>query len=188
MNPFILASLAALLFCGCAHFQKPAAKHQETLGSGKSEIRNNAASLLYELLGDEKDVSKILIIKRNSDELGRLIKSVSAAAAVNYKQLKQLAAVDPTLNLNLMALPPGEKAARAAIAKTKERELLSASGREFEFKLLLTQAEALSYGWHLAKIVAENSSSVEQVQKFTALSQQLENLYGRVIARIHQDK
>ena len=36
------------------------------------QTRNNALALLDDLLSDEKNVSKILIIKHNSDELGKL--------------------------------------------------------------------------------------------------------------------
>jgi hypothetical protein len=53
------------------------------------EIRNNAASLLYDLLNDEKNVSEILIIKYNSEELGQLIKVIAETAAADQKQLDQ---------------------------------------------------------------------------------------------------
>ena len=156
--------------------------------SEKSEIRNNAASLLYDLVGNEKNVGKILIIKRNSEELGQLIKEISEASVDAEKKLRQLATNDPSLDLHVIQLPPGEKAARDAVAKTKERALLFSSGKEFEFNLLLTQAEALSYGWHLAKIAAENSSSPEEFQTFTVMSREMENLYGQVVLRMQQNK
>jgi hypothetical protein len=78
-------------------------------------------------------------------------------------------------------LPVGEKATRDAISKTKEKELLFSSGENFEFNLLLTQADALSYGWHLAKIAAENSSRPEQVKEFTSLSLAMQDLYKQVV-------
>jgi hypothetical protein len=79
-------------------------------------------------------------------------------------------------------LPAGEKATRDAIAKTEEKELLFSSGENFEFTLLLTQADALSYGWHLAKIAAENSADPAQVREFDSLSVALQNLYQQVVA------
>jgi hypothetical protein len=51
---------------------------------------------------------------------------------------------------------PGEAATREAIASTKEKELLSQTGGEFELSLLLTQAESLSYALHLARVAIEN--------------------------------
>ena len=184
MNRLTSVLLAGFLLGGCAHFEKAQPASGESPASGKLEIRNNAASLLYDLLNDEKNVSKILIIKRNSEELGQLIKAIAETAAADQKQLDQLAKNDSNLNLRAIQLPSGEKATRDAVAKTDEHELLFSSGKEFEFNLLLTQAQALGYGWHLAAIAAENSTLPEEVRKFTAMSQTMKNLYDQVIAQM----
>jgi hypothetical protein len=171
------------IFCGCASFHKTApVQNAPALSAEKLQMRNNSVSLLYDLLGDEKNVSKVLIIKGNREELHKLIKAISATAAAAAKQLDQLAKADATLNLHAIELPAGEKATRDAISKTKEKELLFSSGENFEFSLLLTQADALSYGWHLAKIAAENSSQPEQVQEFDSLSVAMQDLYKQVVA------
>jgi hypothetical protein len=189
LHRLILVGLAGLFFCGCASLKpRPPVASRNSLSIEKTEIRNNAASLLYDLLGNEKNVSKILIIKRNSEELGRLIKTISETTGDYHKQLEQLALNDPNLNLHTVQLPPGEKAARDAVAKTKKHELLFTSGKEFEFNLLLTQAEALSYGGHLAQIASENCSRPEQVQTFKTISVTMENLYSQVIAQMRQGK
>src|ERR1043166_7397066 len=86
--------------------------------------RNNSLALLDDLLNDEKDVSKILIIKRNSDELGMLVKKISKTAGEGAELLKSLAKNAAGLNLTQTGLPPGEAAARKAISKTKEQILL----------------------------------------------------------------
>ncbi|HEY1717002.1 MAG TPA: hypothetical protein VGH42_01760 [Verrucomicrobiae bacterium] len=145
-------------------------------------MRNNSVSLLYDLLGDEKNVSKVLIIKSDREQLHSLIKAISATADDGAKQLEQLAKADATLNLHAIELPPGEKATRDAISKTKEKELLFSSGENFEFTLLLTQADALSYGWHLAKIASDNSPQPEQVREFDSLSAAFQDLYKQVVA------
>lgn len=144
-------------------------------------MRNNSASLLYDLLDDEKNVSKVLLIKSDREKLDRLIKTISVLAGDGERRLDELAKGDSSLNLHAIQLPVGEKATRDAIAKTKEHELLLSSGENFEFTLLLTQADALSYGWHLAKIAAENSSRPEQVKEFAALSTAMEDLYKQVV-------
>ncbi|HTA94755.1 MAG TPA: hypothetical protein VK769_01390, partial [Verrucomicrobiae bacterium] len=170
-------------FCGCEQFQKTVpAKNAPAISAEKLQMRNNSVSLLYDLLGDEKNVSKVLIIKGNREELHSLIKSISAMSAIATKQLEQLAKTDSTLDLHALELPAGEKATRDAISKTKEKELLFSSGENFEFTLLLTQADALSYGWHLAKIAAENSTQPEQVQEFDSVSEAMQNLYKQVVA------
>jgi hypothetical protein len=188
MSRLILIIFSGFLLCGCAQPEKRASLDGQPPAREKLETRNNAASLLDDLLNDEKNVSKILIIKRNSEELGQLIKAISKGAAENQKQLERLTTNDPSLNLHTIELPQGEKATRAAVAKTEEHELLFSSGMEFEFNLLLTQAEALSYGSHLAKIAAENSLLPEEVQKFTAMSQLMQTLYDQVIAQMRQNK
>jgi hypothetical protein len=146
--------------------------------------RNNAASLLADLLGDEKNVGKLLIIKHGSPETDQLIKTISKTADDGRKQLEELAKVDHALKLDAMQLLPGEKGARDGESKTKEHELLFSSGVKFEFNLLLTQAEALNYGSHLAKVAADNSSAPEAQQEFHSLETSLNNLYERVVARM----
>src|SRR4051812_48774793 len=73
-------------------------------------VRNNCASLLYDLLNDEKNVDKLLIIKRESDELHQLVKDISTTADEGAKKLEQLAKADRTLDLHAMGLPSGEVA------------------------------------------------------------------------------
>ncbi len=171
------------IFCGCAQFHKTAPPaNAPAISAEKLQMRNNSASLLYDLLGDEKNVSKVLIIKGNREELHVLIKAIATTSGAAAKQLDQLAKNDATLNLHAIELPAGEKATRDAISKTKEKELLFSSGENFEFALLLTQADALSYGGHLAKIAAENSADPEQVHDFMALSVTMNDLYKQVVA------
>lgn len=150
----------------------------------KLAVRNNAASLLADLLGDEKNVSKVLIIKHPPSETGDLIKTISKTADDGSQQLTTLAKADNALKLDAMQLPPGEKDARDAEAKTKEHELLFSSGTRFEFSLLLTQAQALSYGAHLAKVAADNSPGDSAKHEFEMLQMSLSDLYDRVVARM----
>ena len=183
VKPLFMFCFAVGLFCGHANAQK--SDHPNAVPEkSKIEVRNNAASLLADLLGDEKNVSKILIIKRNSAELGRLIKAISKTADDGAEQLEALAKNDTTLNLHALQLPPGEIATRAAMSKTREHELIFSSDEKFELNLLLTQTEALDYGSHLAKIAAENSSSPEQQRKFHSLDVALNALFQQVVAKL----
>ncbi len=118
--------------CGCANVQKsetaaavPAAVPTMTASEAqKLETRNNAVSLLYDLTQEEKNVGKILIIKSGSKEFDDLIKAIAQTTGDSGVRLEQLAADDPQMKLHALELPAGEKATRAAIAKTKEHELL----------------------------------------------------------------
>jgi hypothetical protein len=146
------------------------------------QVRNNASSLLAQLLDQEKNVSLILIIKHGSRELSGLIKTISTAAADGAKRLKGLAQDDPTLDLTRQELPAGEKASRDAVGKTAEHDLLLSSGADFEFTLLLTQAQALNYGSHLAKVAADNSSDPGEADAFLTMSRTLNQLLTQVKA------
>jgi len=148
----------------------------------KMQVRNNASSLLAQLLDQEKNVSKVLIIKHGSRELSGLTKAISAAAADGGKRLKGLAQDDPTLDLGRQDLPVGEKASRDAIGKTDEHDLLLSSGADFEFTLLLTQAQALNYGSHLAKVAADNSADTHEADAFLKMSRTLDQLLTQVKA------
>ncbi len=193
-----LWSMAALILvctlCGCQSTQKPneasasaAAATPEKPGSNL-QTRNNALALLDDLLGDEKNVSKVLIVKHNSDALGILIKDISKTAGDGATMLEALAKTEPGLNLKATDLPPGEAATRKAIGKTKEHLLLHSKDEEFQFQLLLTQSEALSYGAHLAMVVAENESQAERTQEFLRLSAQLRDLHERVLVMLRETK
>jgi hypothetical protein len=186
---FILAILFCEgIFCGCASYKNSAPAAVSKPDAKKIELRNNSVSLLYDLLNDEKNVSKVLIIKRNSDELGKLIKAISVSSRDAQKQLDTMAKEDATLNLHAIELPAGERATRDSISKTKEHELLTSSGENFQFDLLLTQADALSYGWHLAKIAAENSTRPQQVREFNDIHATMRDLYEQVVALIKSTK
>ena len=139
-------------------------------------VRNNAASLLYELMGEEADLSKLLLIKRERDELHRVVKSISSSADATHKTLARLAKEDTSLDLKHTDLPPGETATRAAMSKQKGGELLRASGADFEFKLLLTQVESLAYAEQLARVAALNESNPTRAQVFTDIATHMNQL------------
>ena len=180
--------LAGFLLSGCANtdVHRPVYSSEVGTDAAKLDVRNNAAALLYDLLSQEKDVSKVLLVKLHTKELSELIKAISATSKDNKKLLEQMAKNDGGLNLTNLDLPPGEKAARASEGKSKEHDLLFSSGDAFEFNLLETQAEALNYGWHLSKVAAENSVRPEEIQQFTALYQTLENLYRQVVDQMRR--
>jgi hypothetical protein len=151
------------------------------------ELLNNAASLLDNLLGDEKNLAKILIIKGHGDgDFGNLVKAIAHAAAEGDRQLRQLAQSTPGMDLKALGLPPGEVAARQAIGKTKERDLLFSTGTTFEFNLLLTQTQALSYGAHLAEVVAAQAPTPEAAQAFKSLAEVLDRLLRDVTRQLRR--
>lgn len=177
----------ALLACGCAPHPPaspaPAAQAPISTPTPRIQLRNNATSLLHDLLDDEKNVSKVFVVKHGK-QIEPLIKLIAVTAASDEEKLENLAKVDHELALHIMELPSGEKAVRDAIAKSKEFDLLFSAGPNFEFNLLLTQAEAQNYGWHLAKVAAENSSRPDEVKAFQRIAGDMKDLYRQTVEQM----
>ena len=119
-------------------------------------------------------------IKREHSDIKNLIKKIAANSAAGAKLLEEMARHDPSITLDDIRLPPGEESTRDAIASTKQKELLSQSGEKFELTLLLTQTEALSYAWHLAKVAGENEPQPDRAHALAGLSEDMKNLYHEV--------
>jgi len=158
-------------------------RHQPAAAATKREqIRIDCYSLLHDLLDQQKNVDKLLLVKLESDELNHLIKTIAAASAAGARALERFAAQDGSFNLKQLSLPLGEIETRSAIASTKSRQLLTSAGVNFELKLLLTQAEALSYAWHLSKVAAAHESHPERVHHLTALSDEMKDLHRQTVS------
>jgi hypothetical protein len=166
----------ACVLTGC---QSPKAAPQSPIGVAQA-TRNNCYSLLHQLLDEQKDVSILRFIKWEHSDVKNLVKRIATTSRTGAKLLEEFAKDDPSINLDDIRLPPGELATRDAIASTKEKELLSQTGDEFELTLLLTQTEALSYAWHLAKVTGENESQPDRARALAGLSEDMQNLYHEV--------
>ena len=184
-----LAIFSVVLLCGCqslkSHSTQTPPADPGNSANANLPVRNNAVALLNNLLGDEKNVSKILLIKHHSDDLGKLIKEISEATGNGAKMLENFTK-GSAVDVKRLDLPPGEAAARKAIAKTKEHLLLSSKDAEFELQLLLTQVEALNYGANLALIAAESETDADRARDFLRLSAQLRDLHERVVAMLRE--
>jgi hypothetical protein len=183
----VVSVIVLSVITGCESFQRSEAAARPAVSStptnaAAAAVRNNTASLLYDLLGDEKNVSKLLIIKRDRRELHDVIKRISVASGKAREEMETLARDDRTFDLKQTSLPPGEKAARESISSARTKELLHASGPELEFRLLLTQVEALGYAENLAVVAARNESSAKRAEFFSRLGNEMKTLRTDVIA------
>jgi hypothetical protein len=175
--PLLAAMLSvACVLTGC---QSPKAASPSRSGAAQS-TRNNCYSLLHQLLDEQKDVSILRFIKPEHSDVKNLIKKIATASGTGAKLLEEFARHDPSIKLDDIRLPPGEASTRDAIASTKEKELLSQTGDKFELTLLLTQTEALSYAWHLAKVAGENEPQPDRARALAGVSEDMENLYHEV--------
>jgi len=177
----IIVATAALI-SGCAAPRDSQPSGAFPAADQADQIRPNCYSLLHQLLEDEKNLDKLLIIKKESRELHKLVKAIATTSAAGAKQLESYARSDRSIHLKTTHLPPGEVATRDAIAKTKTKVLLTPFDPNFEFYLLLTQSEALSYAWHLAEVAASREPDPRRSSGLNALSQSMKSLYDQTMA------
>jgi hypothetical protein len=177
----LIGGILACAICGCSSLRSSSMATPSEKPT-KLEVRNNAASLLSDLLNDEQNVDKVLIVKRASPDVAALVKLIAATAATHVRELDEMASNDPALDLRAIDLPPGEVATRDATAKAEERALLFSGGTNFEFNLLFSQAQAQNYGGQLAAVAAKNSEHPGQVHTFDTISKTMERLDAQVLA------
>ena len=78
----------------------------------------------------------------------------------------------------------GEAALSGGIASTKEKQLSSQTGDDFELTLLLSQTETLSNAWHLAKVAGENESQPDRTRALAGISEDMRNLHQEVFVML----
>jgi hypothetical protein len=144
------AFVLMLVSLGCASSDGPD-RTQEARGS-----RGHGYALLYEILGQERKVSQLLIIKGEREALETLIERIAETSGRAHERLEALAEADPSLDLADTGLPVEEVRTREAVAATRRSQLLAATGRELELQLLLSQNEALTYIAHLADVLSRS--------------------------------
>jgi hypothetical protein len=141
-------------------------------------------ALLYEILGQERQVSMLLVVKGEREALEALVDDIAETSAAAYERLGELAEDDPGLELADTGLPAEERKARELVAATRREQLLAASGRELELQLLLTQNEALSYAAHLADAISRAEAQPARLEFVRALWKDLTRLQAEVLAML----
>lgn len=182
MKKIAVLFLLALTLCSNAAEKKKFLGKEQKPATPKELAEGYA--LLFKLLGDEKDVSKLRIIKHENPDLKELMKLISERSRAAYDLLEASAKHDANWNLKAEPIPAAEIETRKAISKTKTRQLLSSKGDEFELLLLLSQNEALTYGSHLTKVLADLETEPTRRKFLVQLESELENLQNRVIKMV----
>jgi hypothetical protein len=150
-------------------------------GGGVIHERNQGYSLLYKLMSDEADVGKIFILKGADDSVKNLVKEIGNGCQGAKKQLEEFAKQDAQLGYNTSDLPYIESRQRELQAKEEEKSLLFSSGKEFELKLLFTQAEAMNYAKQLCKALSEKEDNATRKTFLDNFAKQAADYHDRLM-------
>ena len=176
-GPLGLLLIWALAATGCATVQKilPTTAWREV------RVRNEGYSLLYQLLSQESDAAKLLIIKHADPPIVAIIQEIADTCDAAQKDLKAFQKNDRRLSLAMANLPQIEQKTRAAVESTVTKELLFSSGKKFEVRFLFTQAEAMNYGAHVAKVLHDQETDPQRKKFLATIAARCTTLHDRVM-------
>jgi len=169
--------VCALAVAGCSTMQKVL----PTAAWHKARVRNEGYSLLYQLMSQESDVAKILIIKRADAPVADVIKEIATTCSQAKTHLDLFHEKDRHLSFKMTNLPEFEEQTRAAIESTVTKQLLTSTGKIFERRLLFTQAEAMNYAAHLAHVLHDQEENPVRKEFLATLSERCTALHDKVV-------
>lgn len=179
----IFSVVVGLVLCGCVSAPKQEADpHSE---DARLAIRNQGYTLLHRLMADEGNLSKLLLVKKEQEDLGKLIKRISEVTGATAKQLEAFSKGDGHLHLEMEGLPVVERETRDSIGKTRAKELITKGGQKFDLRILLTQSEALTYGAHLAAVLQRHETDPARRKFLAETSAKLQELHQALIDLMH---
>ncbi len=146
--------------------------------------RDHGYALLYSTIGEECDVDKVLIIKSPAPQVVELIKAIGQFSRNTKATLELLAKEDPAIALDKQGLPEVESKTRDAISSATSKRILFSGGKELEFRLLLTQHEALNYITHLAGSVCDQDPRDNRKRYLSQLAKESDALHERVLMQL----
>jgi hypothetical protein len=161
--------LCTIIFPGCV--TAPFTGHQTKIDFKGYTNREAYAgyALLSNLVNKEKNVDKILILKKANGEVENFIKETAQTFLVFHEELNRTSSLkDKILDLKAV-FPETELRARALIEKNTTATLLTSNGEDFEFQILLTQQKALEYAESLILTLQEqdlNTTRIAMLKKY----------------------
>ncbi len=178
---FVLLLTSAALPVGC----QGAMKRGSLEPSGSPSIAlAHGYGLLYWTIDQESKVDQILILKKPAVPVAELLTAIGEFSRSAKSRLEEFARQDPSIVLDDHGLPEVEVRARASISADTSRQIVFSGGRDFEFRILLTQHEALNYISHLAGTLSEQDAVEVRKQYFAQIAVDAGALHDRVIAQL----
>jgi hypothetical protein len=173
-NVLLLACAATL--AGCTSTPTP-----PSANGGMFRQQNEGYSLLYKLMSDDSDVSKIVIFTRADDSVVSLIKEIAGACQAAKKQMDEFPKSDNRIEYDVPDLPYIEAKGRDQQASDDGHMLLTSSGKEFEVQLIVSQAQATDYAMQLSKALIENEKDPTRQAFLTNVSKQFADFHARLM-------
>jgi len=166
------AAAAALAACGAGPAEQTPAGEVSAYGQGYA--------LAYRQADRMRNIDKLLIVKRESDELAEVTADVARVAALIADRLQAHAAADASVALETEFLPPIEAAARERMGLGIAGELLLSFGCDFEERLLFTEAVAVMRLLAIAEEMQAEAPSDVELELWAGLAAELEPVFERI--------
>ena len=171
-----MAAVAAIAVCLCSANPKPSSHN-----GGLIRELNEGYSLLHQLMSDESDVSKMLIIKHADEPVAGVVKEISGACQAAKTSMDGFPKTDVRIEFDVPDLPRIEQESRDLDSSIEEKELLFSSGKTFEMRLIYSQAQAMEYGEVLCKALAAREDDAGRKAFVTDLSKQCADFRDRLL-------
>jgi len=184
LRQLIAVSLLLALLIGC-QTARPYAAAPPTDEAGVE--RNHGYALLYSTIESETQVDQVMMVKRPRPEVAELLREIAGFAKAQREQLDALAVADDSLGYDIHGLPYVEAKTRDLITATTTRSIMLSGGKAFEFNILLTQHEALSYIKHLARALHEMDDDPDRQAFLKSLADEAGVLHERVITLMREE-
>jgi hypothetical protein len=152
---------------------------------GEIRERNQAYSLLYDLMDKESNVDKLFIVKSASDPVKTLVKQIAAACKSAHQQMEDFPKQDKQIEFDVTDLPKLEQRSRDLEAKDQEHILLTSSGKEFELRLIFTQAQAMGYARQLCRALLEKETDPSRKAFLSALADQCGGFHDQMMKMLN---
>jgi hypothetical protein len=186
----LITMLGPIVFVGCGLFSGTTPdgdaqpeKKQLTAQETQEELSlNDGFALLYELMGKESDVDKILILRNASLPTQAIVREIATVCTNAKEHLDSLAKENSLLWLDQKDLPKTEVDTREAIEWATTKKLLM--GVEFELKLILTQVSATEYAAFLSQTLAERDIDEARKAWLEDLAKSFQSLHQKIVQRL----
>ncbi|MGD0767036.1 MAG: hypothetical protein ABSB42_02315 [Tepidisphaeraceae bacterium] len=172
----VTAAVGAVAGCLYSAIPKPVSHND-----GPIRQANEGYSLLHQLMSDESDASKILILKHADEPVAGTVKEISDACRAAKTRMDEFPKTDARIEFDVPDLPRVEQESRDLDSSIEEKELLFSSGRTFELRLIYAQAQAMEYGEVLCKALIAREDDPARKAFVTDLAKQCADFRDRLL-------